>query len=60
MYRGTSLIRNSPTPRDHHRTLDSPPVWSQERGVSYERGTSVISNPLPLLLFQGVGFKVDG
>ena len=40
-YRGTSLIRNSPPPKDHHRTLDTPTVGSYEGGVSYERGTPV-------------------
>ena len=40
-YRGTSLMRNSPPPKDHHMTLDSPTVGSWERGVSYERSTPV-------------------
>ena len=42
-YRGTSLIRNSPPPQDHHRTLGVESYCRvMEGGVSHERGTPVL------------------
>ena len=32
-YRGTSLIRNSPPPKDHHRTLGAVLLEGPTRGV---------------------------
>jgi hypothetical protein len=44
IYRGTSLIRNSPPPVGPPQdSRYSPDVGSWEEGVSYERDTSVLS-----------------
>ena len=41
-YRGTSLIRNSPPPQDHHRALGTYYCRVLGGTVSYERGTPVL------------------
>jgi len=49
-YRGTSLIRNTHPPRDHHRSLSTGLLClgSYREGGCYERGTPVgkTANPL--------------